>query len=225
MGAAPPSQAPTATSAPSVVDREAPTHSLVAGPALGAPSGPAPVAPPPAPLATPAAFAPTLPSDAPPPVSVHPIQWPAERPIARSEDAHVRTLSGQQGAPARSAAPLVAAVLLLVALASVSGVLVAFRLRGAGIRAHESPAATAASEPLPAPPGTTTAAPTEAPTVPATASGEPAAAAPSSEPAPAMASARPAATAAPAARPLPKASPGVATASRTAAPALPGPGF
>jgi serine/threonine-protein kinase len=92
----------------------------------------------------------TLASAAPPPVQPVAFRWPPEQPPARSEEPQVRTLSGTPLAPARSVAPVIAAVLLMVVLALASVVLLVVRLRASSPgAAAKRPTVTA---PMPSPP-------------------------------------------------------------------------
>jgi serine/threonine protein kinase len=137
--------APTATSAHSVdlpVDRDAATNSFVpdAFPRPQQQTGS---------IRAPAlAAAPTLPSSAPIPAASVAFRWPPEQPTTRSDEPHVRTLSAPAPVPSRPAAPVVAGVVLMTALAVTSAVLVV-------VRPHTSSSRSAAN-----PPPATMAAPT-----------------------------------------------------------------
>ncbi|HEY5240164.1 MAG TPA: hypothetical protein VIJ22_01810, partial [Polyangiaceae bacterium] len=190
-------EGPTATS-PQLVDRAAATHSYVPdvlpAPQQGTSAGSAAVAP-----AQAAAF-----------------RWPPEPPVARTEEPHVRSLSGPSTVPKSSVAPVVAAVLLMVGLALASAVLVVMRMRGPSSEAAANrPSVATASPPPPLPqPVVVMPAPTLAPPAledPPASSVVPAASA-SSTPPRAVTTAKPT---------LPAAKPPAATA----APVRPGPGF
>jgi serine/threonine-protein kinase len=222
--------ASTATSAPSV-DRAAPTNSI---------AGAIPWAPP-APdsfgvgrrgAATAGAFAPTLMSDAPPPASVSPFQWPAEKPMARSEEPQVHTLSGAPAAR-RQGALVVSAVLLMMAMAIVAVGLLVLKARVSS--KHERGTATAGSGASSVPVGTSPASdaetshpPTVAPSASVTADPAPTPRETSTASAARLPGAPPAAR--PTARPTtgpatPSAQPAATPARPTINPGLPGPGF
>jgi tRNA A-37 threonylcarbamoyl transferase component Bud32 len=225
--AAPASFAPTATSAPSV-DRAAATNSVAGVAPWGAPqpesggagSGGA---------ATISAFAPTLVSDAPPPASVSPFQWPAERPMARSEEPQVRTLSGGPTGR-RQGALVVSAVLLMMAMALVAVGLLVVKARVGSRREGRTAGPTASGSSERALPIATLSAPTNAPPAVETTAPLPVAV-PSPSAAPALLpAARVTATGHGTARPATGAvappSQSVTTAATpTGNPALPGPGF
>jgi serine/threonine protein kinase len=126
-------EGPTATS-PQLVDRAAATHSYVPD-ALPAPQ-----------QGTSAGVAP------PPPVQAAAFRWPPEPPVARTEEPHVRSLSGSSTVPKSSIAPVVAAVLLMVALALASAVLVVVRMRGPSSEAAANRPTVAPAIPTPPPP-------------------------------------------------------------------------
>ena len=144
--AGPEELSPTATS-PQSVDRAAPTRTYAPAPLPPAQHGTGPLEP--------QAGGPTLPSDAPPPAAPPPFRWPAEAPIARSEEPHTRTLSGPIPTPPRNASPVVAAVLVTGALAVVAGGLLAVRAWGttaAGSAAHAPASQPPAAAPVVAAP-------------------------------------------------------------------------
>ena len=200
---------PTATS-PQSVDRRAPTHSYVPDVL------PAPRADTQAGHAGSGSEA-TLASNAPPPVAAVDFRWPPEQAPARSEEPQVRTLSGPMPTVPRSAAPVVAAVVLMIGLALASVALVVLRLRTSSRDTPTSrPAVAAQPPPPPAPlPVVAMPAPTLAP--PALDDTAPAS---SASPVPSASSA------APRAMPRPVVPAVEPTAASTAAPpARPGPGF
>ena len=135
---------PTATSAESV-DRDAPTHSFAEE---RPPRSPLYARPPETPR--PGAvedwtLRPSVPP-VPPPVA---FRWPPEPPATRSDQPHVQTVPPP--APTRSSAPVIAAVLLMIALALTSVALLVVRLRVAHPAALSQRVAVAIP-PLPAPP-------------------------------------------------------------------------
>jgi len=203
--AQPPALGPTATS-PQAVDRAAPTNSFVPDP-LPAPQYDT--------NAALAGFDATLASNAAPPVQPSAFRWPPERPVARSEEPQVRTLSGMPLVPKSSIAPVLAAVLLMVMLALVSVVLVVVRMRASSPEAAAKPPTVTTAIPPPPPPQPVVVmpAPTLAPPAldePPAPSGTQAAGASSAPPRPptttsrpTLPATRPVATAAPLARPGP----------------------
>jgi hypothetical protein len=142
----PRAEGPTATS-PQLVDRAAATHSYVPdvlpAPQQGTSAGVAPA----------------------PPVQAAAFRWPPEPPVARTEEPHVRSLSGSSSGPKGSLAPVVAAVLLMVALALAAAVLVVVRMRGPSSEstANRPTVATAAATPPEPQPVVVMPAPTLAP--------------------------------------------------------------
>ncbi len=190
-------EGPTATS-PQMVDRGAATHSYVPdvlpAPQQGTSAGSAAV----------------------PPVQAAAFRWPPEPPVARTEEPHVRSLSGSSTVPKSSVAPVVAGVLLMVALALASAVLVVVRMRGPSSEAAANRPTVATATPTPPEPQPVVVMP--APTLAPPALDDPPA--PSVMPA-ASASSTPTRAVTTAKPTLPAAKPPVTTA----APARPGPGF
>jgi eukaryotic-like serine/threonine-protein kinase len=230
----PPTFGPTATSAPSV-DREAPTHSFVQDPPPRSPLREVLIETPPQGFVVAAR---TLRSNAPPPPAPVSFRWPPEQPATRSDQPHVQTLAPSTRQPtARPMAPVVAAILLMIALALTSVGLVVARLRvpAAASNAPPTPATIAGppSPPPPAQPVVTLPAPTLAPPAldePPTPTALAPAATASPSPPPDKASTlvpRPVAAISPkpALQVAKPSSPPTTAASPAAIPARPGPGF
>ena len=106
------------------VDRQAPTHSLVAEPLTSGQAGTEMMAPALAPGGTMRVYPLPMVDD------VAPIRWPAEQPLAPSEGPQVRTLAAGS-APTTSRAALVMTLSAMLGLVAVAGVLFFVRREGA----------------------------------------------------------------------------------------------
>jgi eukaryotic-like serine/threonine-protein kinase len=155
----PPTFGPTATSAPSV-DREAPTNSFVQNPPSRSPLHEVLIDTPPQGFVV----ARTLRSKTPPAPAPVAFRWPPEQPATRSDQPHVQTLppSARQRT-ARPMAPVIAAILLMIALALTSVGLVVARLHATASPSNALPPLATIAVPPPARPVVTLPAPTLAP--------------------------------------------------------------
>jgi serine/threonine protein kinase len=198
-----PQETPTT---PDAVDRSAPTNTGVVDTPRMAQHGTEGYAPPP--------HVPTLPA-------VDPIWWPAESPPARSEEPQVRSLHAHPPGERRN---VFTAAFTMVALAALSGTLVALLLarRPPHTSARDVPATAAASVPAPS---VVPVAPEAVPSASATPSALPetlAIATPTSTPTPTSTATS---IATPKPRPTPKPIATPKAASTSTGPDRPGPGF